>query len=124
MAKRDCYEVLGVERTAEPDEIKKAYRKLALKYHPDKNPGDKTAEEQFKELGEALRVPVILPKWILELGFVSVDGLRPGVMITGVAMLPQTVAIKLRKQRLAVRQVREVDMQQGFQTLPSGFEGL
>jgi molecular chaperone DnaJ len=56
MAKRDCYEVLSVERTAEPDEIKKAYRKLALKYHPDKNPGDKTAEEQFKELGEAYEI--------------------------------------------------------------------
>jgi molecular chaperone DnaJ len=56
MAKRDCYEVLGVERTAEPEGIKKAYRKLALKYHPDKNPGDKTAEEKFKELGEAYEI--------------------------------------------------------------------
>jgi molecular chaperone DnaJ len=56
MAKRDCYEVLGVERTAEAEEIKKAYRKLALKYHPDKNPGDKTAEEKFKELGEAYEI--------------------------------------------------------------------
>jgi molecular chaperone DnaJ len=53
MAKRDCYQVLGVERGAGPDEIKKAYRMLALKYHPDKNPGDKSAEEMFKELGEA-----------------------------------------------------------------------
>lgn len=53
MAKRDYYEVLGVDRSAEAEEIKKAYRKLAIKYHPDKNPGDKSAEERFKELGEA-----------------------------------------------------------------------
>jgi len=56
MAKRDYYEVLGIERSASEEEIKKAYRKLAVKYHPDKNPGDKTAEEQFKELGEAYEV--------------------------------------------------------------------
>jgi molecular chaperone DnaJ len=53
MAKRDYYEILGVERGTGAEDIKKAYRKLAVKFHPDKNPGDKTAEEKFKELGEA-----------------------------------------------------------------------
>ncbi len=53
MAKRDYYEVLGVARNASDDEIKKAYRKLAMKYHPDRNPGKKEAEEQFKEVKEA-----------------------------------------------------------------------
>jgi curved DNA-binding protein len=53
---RDYYKVLGVARTASEDEIKKAYRKLARKYHPDVNPGDKTAEDKFKELNEAYEV--------------------------------------------------------------------
>ncbi len=56
MEKTDYYEVLGVDRKATTDEIKKAYRKLALKYHPDKNPGDKQAEEKFKEATEAYEV--------------------------------------------------------------------
>lgn len=51
--KRDYYEVLGLSKGATPEEIKKAYRKLAMKYHPDYNPGDKTAEEKFKEINEA-----------------------------------------------------------------------
>jgi molecular chaperone DnaJ len=56
MAKRDYYEVLGVARNAGDDEIKKAYRKLAIKFHPDKNPDDKQAEERFKEAAEAYEV--------------------------------------------------------------------
>src|SRR5438132_13584388 len=58
MAKRDYYEVLGLDldRNASIDDIKKAYRKMAVKFHPDKNPGDKAAEEKFKELGEAYEV--------------------------------------------------------------------
>ncbi len=56
--KRDYYEVLGVGKDASADEIKHAYKKLAIKYHPDKNPGDKEAEEKFKEAAEAYDVLV------------------------------------------------------------------
>ena len=56
MAKRDYYEVLGVSKSATDDEIKKAYRKIAIKYHPDRNPGNKEAEEKFKEAAEAYDV--------------------------------------------------------------------
>jgi molecular chaperone DnaJ len=56
MAKRDYYEVLGVSKNADEQELKKAYRKMAVKYHPDKNPGDKAAEDSFKEAAEAYEV--------------------------------------------------------------------
>ncbi len=56
MSKRDYYEVLGIDRNASQDEIKKSYRKIAIKYHPDKNPGDADAEEKFKEAAEAYEI--------------------------------------------------------------------
>ena len=56
MSKRDYYDILGVSKGSSADEIKKAYRKLAIKYHPDKNPNDKSAEEKFKEAAEAYEV--------------------------------------------------------------------
>src|SRR5207248_11802893 len=54
--KRDYYEVLGIQREATVDDIKKAFRRLAVKYHPDKNPNDSTSEERFKEAAEAYEV--------------------------------------------------------------------
>src|ERR1700754_3789570 len=56
MSKRDYYEVLGLAKNASEEEIKKAYRKLAIKFHPDKNPDDKAAEEKFKEAAEAYEI--------------------------------------------------------------------
>ena len=66
MAKRDYYEVLGVSKNASDDEIKKAYKKMAIKYHPDRNPDDKEAEAKFKEAAEAydvLRDPQKRARW-------------------------------------------------------------
>lgn len=76
MAKRDYYEVLGLQKGASNDDIKKAYRKLAVKYHPDRNPGDKEAEEKFKEATEAYEVLSDEKKRPLydQYGFAGVDG--------------------------------------------------
>lgn len=77
MAKRDYYEVLGVQKGASQDEIKKAYRKLAVKYHPDRNPGDKAAEEKFKEATEAYEVLSDDQKRPIydQYGFAGLDGM-------------------------------------------------
>jgi len=56
MAERDYYEILGIRRGADGEEIKRSYRRLAMQYHPDRNPGDKKAEEKFKEASEAYEV--------------------------------------------------------------------
>ena len=56
MTKRDFYDVLGVSKSASPQELKSAYRKLAVKHHPDKNPGNKDSEDKFKEASEAYNI--------------------------------------------------------------------
>lgn len=80
MSKRDYYEVLGVQKNATGDEIKKAYRKLAIKYHPDKNPGDKEAENSFKEATEAYEVLSNQEKRQTydQFGFAGLDGMNGG----------------------------------------------
>ena len=80
MAKRDYYEVLGVPRTSTPDEMKKAFRKLAMQYHPDKNPGDKKSEEKFKEVGEAYETLSDPEKRQMfdQFGHAGAQGFRPG----------------------------------------------
>ena len=88
MAKRDYYEVLGVDRNASANDIKKAYRKLAIQYHPDKNPGDKEAEEKFKEAAEAYSVLSDADKKARsdQFGFEGVSGAGGGGGFSGAGM--------------------------------------
>jgi molecular chaperone DnaJ len=80
MAKRDYYEVLGVQKNATRDDVKKAYRRLAIQFHPDKNPGDKDAEEKFKEATEAYEVLSDDQKKSAydQFGFAGVEGMSGG----------------------------------------------
>lgn len=80
MAKRDYYEVLGISKTATVEEIKKAYRKLAMQYHPDRNPGNKEAEEKFKEATEAYTILADAEKrkQYDQFGFAGVEGMFSG----------------------------------------------
>jgi molecular chaperone DnaJ len=80
MAKRDYYEVLGVQKDASKDDIKKAYRKLAIQYHPDKNPGNKEAEEKFKEATEAYEILSDDQKKSAydQFGFAGIEGMNSG----------------------------------------------
>ncbi len=88
MAKRDYYEVLGVDKNASANDIKKAYRKLAIQYHPDKNPGDKEAEEKFKEAAEAYSVLSDADKKARydQFGFEGVNGAGGGSGFGGAGM--------------------------------------
>ena len=107
MAKRDYYEVLGVNKSATDDEIKKAYRKIAIKYHPDRNPGNKEAEEKFKEAAEAYDVlhdPQKRQQYD-QFGFNAPGGGFGGFGGGGViyASVPKPIPVKITIQEMIVK---------------------
>jgi len=89
MAKRDYYDVLGVDRTADDKALKSAYRKLAMQYHPDRNPGDAAAEACFKEVGEGVEAGTLLASVTDPFGEVEqpITAPAPGIIL-GRAMMP------------------------------------
>ena len=114
--KRDYYELLGLAKGADPSAIKKAYRKLAKKYHPDTNPGDKEAEKKFKEITEAYNILSDPEKKKLydqldsmEVALVEPDLTEPdlaamvlAVVVSVVAVLPETVGIRNTTLRVVI----------------------
>ena len=106
--KHDYYETLGVPRTADADEIRKAYRKLARKYHPDLNPGDKSAEDRFKNVQEAYDVLSDSKKRQMydQFGFYSENGSAPAAGIAGRAARPAVGFQRLRFFRFRERRRR------------------
>ena len=92
--KRDYYDVLGVNKSASKDEIKKAYRKLALKYHPDKTKGDKSSEEKFKEASEAYHV--------------LSDGKEKLIMINLVMLLLKELAVEVKGLEVLILQHSQI----------------
>ena len=100
---KDYYQILGVSKTATEAELKKAYRKLAVKYHPDKNPGDKAAEEKFKEVSEAYDV-LSDPKKRAQYDQFGSDYFRPGAGAGGFGGAGGCMFIgRLRASRKVVR---------------------